>query len=89
MSVPGSIAYHRDLTPFEERLIEENRLLRDQVRAIQVRSIPDSDRPGWDVWRALMEDLRAEGRVRVAVRTSTWVTIDYEHATEETAHGDD
>ena len=56
------------LSAFERQLLQENRALREEVRAIRVRPIPNSDDPGLQIFQALMEDARDRGEVRLEVR---------------------
>lgn len=58
-------------------LADENRRLRDELAAVVIRPIPENDVPGAEVWRALMEDLRDEGKVCLHVRHQEIISIDW------------
>lgn len=60
------------------KLLKENRELRDQVRELRIVSLPDSDDPGYQLWKALMEDLRDEGLANLTIKHRTELTITYE-----------
>jgi hypothetical protein len=66
------------LTPYERHLDEWVKRLRGEVSAINTRPIWNVDSPGHEVWRALMEDARERGEVRLSVRTETYMTVEWE-----------
>lgn len=69
---------------FENRLLRQVDELRDIVRDVVIRPLPPDDSPGYEIWSALMEDLREEGVVRLEVRDQLYITIEV-YPTEEAA----
>lgn len=65
------------LTPFERHLCDENRALREEVRAIHAREMPDGGGPEHELWRAIMEDARDRGDVRIEVRYVHEIQIEW------------
>jgi hypothetical protein len=66
------------VTAFEHYLLAQSRELRERGRVVETNGPPSYTDPGYVVWRALMEDLRAEGEVRLQVRTVSLIEIGYE-----------
>lgn len=64
------------------RLWDERETLTRQLREYREMQVeppaPPRGEPGYEIWSALMEDLRAEGRVRLKVKHVTLVSIAYE-----------
>lgn len=63
-------------------LSDENKRLREELAAVVVRPTPeDLDCPGYETWRALMEDARERGEVRLEVREQYIIALDWEPVT--------
>lgn len=68
------------LTDYERHLSEQVAILREQVRVISTRPMPDLSDPGYVVFQALMEDARERGEVRLRVRETTLLQVEWEDA---------
>ncbi len=68
-----------DLSDFERHLIKVNRRLKQRIDRMLGHPLPPGERgSGWELWAALMEDLREEGMVRLSVDVCEHVAVTYQ-----------
>lgn len=60
------------------KLLKENRELSQRVHELKIMPLPASDDPGYQLWKALMEDLREEGLAHLTIKHRTELTVTYE-----------
>ncbi len=66
-------------TAFERYLLTRNREPRAEIDTMLGRPLPLAERgSGYEIWAALMEDLRANGIMRLAIATCEQIVVGYE-----------